>query len=186
MDIKAIDNTTFNGFYKIPVNTKNMFEIRNYVFPAITRVKRTPVVIFSGNNPFKLILKYAMKCIADNNNGSIEWLKMNAANHGLDINDDGEDVLNIITTQKDIDNLIEYISKRINSRKPKFMDKVKSFIGIKESNPNYEKLPEHLKVLSDFLKADKEEIKAFSSYTRDAVIVDDARELLKRVLTEPV
>ena len=94
------------------------------------------------------------------------------------------DVLHVITTQKDIDKLREYMVARINSRKPNFMNKIKRFLGISEP-PEFDRdLPVHLAILSEALKLDKQEAEAFSQYSKNAVAVNSAKELFFAVMRE--
>lgn len=183
MNINRIDNTNFNGMYKIPYSAKNMQELKDFVLPTYKGISNEPVFIFSGNNPFKVGLDTIMETIAKSNNSSIEWLKMNAKNHGIEL-PDNNDTLHIISTEKDIKKLLEYMIKRVQSKKPTFVDKLKKFFGIAKAPEYDENLPQHLLLLSEALKIDSQEAEAFKEYSKDFKKAGSAKELFKLLMSE--
>lgn len=184
MQINKVDNISYKGLYKIPYSERNLKELTEFVVPAYMNISKEPVIIFSGNNPFKIGLSKLMELIAEKNNSSVNWLKMNAQNHGMDVSETESKILNIVTTNNDINKLQEYMLNRINSRKPKFMDKVKNFFGVREVPDFDENLPAHLAVLSEGLKLDKEESAAFAEYSKKAKLLNSAQELFKALMSE--
>lgn len=184
MQINKVDNINYKGLYKIPYSERNLKELTEFVVPTYMNISKEPVIIFSGNNPFRIGLGSLMKLIAEKNKSSVGWLKMNAQNHGMDVSGMDINVLNIVSTQKDINKLQEYMLNRVNSRKPKFMDRVKYFFGVREV-PDFDKnLPAHLAVLSEGLKLDKEESEAFAEYSQKAKLLNSAQELFKSLMSE--
>ena len=130
-----------------------------------------------------------MNIIADSQKSSKTWLEMNAKNHGLDLSASniGEDILHIVTGEKDIKDLIEYLITRAKSVQPSFKDKVLNFLGIrKEADYGItQDTPKHLKPLFIALSKLETENIAFAEYSKNKVInVDTPKELLKKMMTE--
>lgn len=189
MHINNINNTNFQGIYRIKNSPAIKNEIKNKVTPMYQMVSNNPVIIFSGKNPFKIGLDILMNLIADSQNSSKTWLEMNAKNHGLDLSaaNIGDDILHIITDKKDIDNLIEYMINRIKKTEPTFKTKIMNFLGINKTD-NYgikNDTPKHLKPLFIALSKNEAENVAFEEYTKGKVInVDSPKELLTKLLLE--
>lgn len=189
MQINKINNTNFQGIYRIKNTPAIVTEIQNKVAPSYKMVSNNPLVAFPGKNPFKIALDILMDMVADSQNSSKSWLAMNAKNHGLDLSAEkiGDDYIHIITGEKDIKNIVEYMIERSNKLKPTFKDKVMNFFGIsKEANYNItENTPEHLIPLFVGLSKNEEEDIAFAEFTGKRVIkVNTPQELLTRMLME--
>lgn len=189
MQINKIDNTNFQGIYRIKSSPAIINEIQNKVAPSYQRVSNNPIVAFSGKNPFKIALDILMDMIADSQNSSKDWLEMNAKNHGLDLSaaKTGDDYIHIVTGEKDVKNIIEYMLDRAKKLKPSFKDKVMNFFGItKEVDYGItENTPEHLVPLFIALSKNEEEDIAFTEFAGKRVIkVNTPQELLTRMLME--
>ena len=185
MKINSIDNTKFNGIYSIPKTPKNIEEIQKYVIPAFNNVRHESICIFSGNNPFKILLDIIKEKVAKDNHSSVDWLMANASRHGLKLDEAGDDVLHVLSGEKEIGNLIEYLQSRLGTEKT-FVQKIKGLF-IKDKSHTFtiqEDLPEHLRVLSIFLQNNQREDAAFKEYAKNVVHVETAQDLFKKVMTE--
>ena len=184
MNINRIENTNFNGLYKVPYTEKNMEALKNFVIPTYMNISKEPVIVFTGNNPFKVGLVKLMELIAKKNNSNVDWLKMNAQNHGVDVSGADCDIINIVSTRKDIDKLQKYMVSRINSRKPSLAEKIQNFFGIR-AVPDYDtNLPVHLAILSEGLRLDKEEAEAFAEYSKNIKLYKDSKDVFKALMSE--
>ena len=189
MQINKINNTNFQGIYRIKNSPAIVKEIQNKVAPSYRMVSHNPIVAFPGKNPFKITLDILMEIIAKSQNSSKDWLEMNAKNHGLDLSATkiGDDYIHIITGEKDIKNIVEYMIDRTKKLQPSFKDKVMNFFGItKEVDYGItENTPEHLKPLFIALSKIEEEDIAFEEFAGKKVIkVNTPKELLTRMLME--
>lgn len=189
MRINKIEHTNFQGMYKIKNTPAIVNEIQNKVAPAYQKVSNNSIIAFIGKNPFKIALDIIAEGIAETQNSSREWLEMNAKNHGLDLSDEntGEDVLHIITGDKDIKETIEYMIDRSKKLQPGFKEKIMNFFGIK-FEVNYgitRETPKHLIPLFIALSKNKEEDAAFEEFASKKIIkVNTPQELLTRMLME--
>lgn len=181
MQIKRIDNTKFNGIYRIKNTPKNLMEIEKYVEPMYTHLKHEPVFQFVGKHPFRVGLDLIMKFIADMKNGSVSWLKMNAENHGANFSGINDEELHIVSGKKEIESLMEFLLNRAE-KKTGFLSRVKMMFSHQE---NYEDKPEHLRLLFKALEVEEEECNAFSEAYKDKIIpVKSTQELLQKMLCE--
>ena len=185
MQVNKIEYTNFNGCYKLANTLSNVAKLTNIIAPAYIDKTNQSILIFSGNNPFKIVVKKIINEVAKKNNSSVEWLKMNAKNHGLYMNDDGYETLNIITSGKDINSFYDYFVARIERLKPTLKNKIIRALGLNKTIPRIDKdLPEHLMMLSYSLNFDKEETAAFKEYSKDFKTVSSAEQLFELMMRE--
>lgn len=181
--INKTDNTNFNGIYRIKNTPKNIQEIQEHVLPMYEYLKHQPSIIFPGSNPFKAAVDIVIELTAKLNSSSIQWVKMNASNHKLDIVDKQEDFLHIVTSEKDISEIGEYLQKRMEQRNS-FKTKIKRLF----TREPQEEIPEHLQLLSAAVKENNKESAAFEDFLakRNKKIVETTspQDLLTKILTE--
>ena len=181
MQINKIDNVKFNGIYRIKNTPKNIQEIEKYVEPMYKHLKHEPVFQFVGKHPFRMGLDMIMEVIAESQNGSVSWLKMNAENHGAELSSINEDSLHIVSGRKDIENLTDYLINRAEKRFG-FVNRLKNLFSKKNV---YDAKPEHLRPLFRALEFNEEECEAFNEkYGNKVISVNSPQELLQKMLCE--
>lgn len=180
---KTSVNMKFSGIYKMPNTPENVMAIKQYVLPMYNDIKKDKIFIFPGNNPFKLGIDVIMDMVAKSHHSSREWVRMNAQNHGLDINNIGEDVIHIISSSSDVEKLKKYIKSR-TSLDRRFFRRINRYFKFRNNKEVYKNIPEHLKVILNVLKRNKEEDKAFAQFAQKAIEVTSPQELLSFLIIE--
>lgn len=181
MQVNKVDNTNFNGIYRIKNTPKNLMEIDKYVNPMYQHLKHEPVFQFAGNHPFKMGLDVIMELIAEGQKGSVSWLKMNAENHGANLSKLDDEFVHVVSGKKEIEALLGFLENRA-IKKTGFMEKIKLMFATRET---YEEKPEHLRLLFHALARDEEECKAFNEAYKNKIIpVNSSQELLQKMLCE--
>lgn len=185
MKVNNIQNNSFHAVYKMPCSEKIMQEFNQKVAPAYQEIKHDTLFYFRGSNPYKLAIINLIDNIAEKTYG-MNWLKMNAQNHGVDINDiDKVDYMHVFSGVPDIANLLVYIEGRQNPKKS-LVSKMKSIFQNDEKEYALPKdLPEHLRDVYYYKKINKEEDEAFEDFYKPVIReVQNPQELLKALLTE--
>ena len=181
MEITKINNTNFNGIYKIANTPKNLMEIEKFVEPMYTHLKHEPAFQFIGKHPFRIGLDMIMKLIAESQEGTVSWLKSNAEIHGAKASDLQDDVIHIVSGKKEIDSLLKYLENRV-AKKTGLFERIKTLFSPRET---YEDKPEHLRLLFSALELDEEECRAFNEvYKNKIVTVKSTQELIQKMLCE--
>ena len=174
MNIKKVDDVNFKAIYKVPYSKQAFNEINQNILPVYNKVTNQETAFFVGRNPFFDGLKIWVEAIAKKNNSSVEWLKMNATNHGAEIEHIEEGFIHVVTGQKDVEAVGNYMKERTNStietikqmhkERTSVWHKVKR-IFIEEEKPDLgydENTPDHLKLLFQLIKQNKEETQKFN------------------------
>lgn len=183
MQINNTNNINFKGIYKLPKTQQNIKEIVEYVEPTFSFVRHEKLLVFEGNNPFKVVFDDFFRKLAKENGANIEWLKMNAKNYGINLYDMGDDVIHVISGNKEISKFADYLVSML-PKKEGMIDKIKHLFTKDTAVEATCDLPEHLKFVS-FLAKENERVNAsFSEYAKDVVSLNNAKELFKRVLSE--
>jgi len=181
MQINKIDNTHFNGIYRIQNTPKNRMEIEKFVEPMYRYLKHEPVFQFIGKHPFRMGLDMIMKLIAENQKGTVSWLKMNAEIHGANVSDYKDDILHIVSGKKEINSLLNFLENRAE-KKTGMLGKIKMLFPPYKT---YEDKPEHLRLLFHALEIDEEECQAFNDVYKNKIIsVKTPQELIQKMLCE--
>ena len=177
-------NIKFSGIYRLPNTAENAKALKHYVLPLYNEIKHDKIFIFPGNNPFRLGVDIIIDMVAKSNHSSKEWVKMNAHNHGINITNIGEEVIHIISSDKDVGSFKKYIKTRTS--KERFLLKKLNRLLKNRNNKNksYANIPEHLNIIFAALRRNKEEDKAFSQFAKNAIDVTSPEELLSFILTE--
>lgn len=196
MNINKINNTNFKAIYKIPYSERTLNEIRQQILPNYCAISNQKAGLFVGRNPFFDGLKIWINAIAKQNNSSVEWLKMNARNHGGKVEYIEEGFIHVMTGEKDIDAISNYMKEKTNDtvEKIKQLAKEKSsiwykikkfFVGEKEPERGYdENTPEHLKLLFQLIKQNKEQTEIFNAAFPKIIEVKTEKELCIKMLNE--
>lgn len=177
----------FTGIYKIPNTPKNIKEIQEKVIPMYSYLKHDKVSGFPGENPFVLGFEVLKGIVANANNASKVWLEMNAKNHGQILPDTNTDFLHIISGNKDIQEFIDYIKKRIKANENTPLNKLKKMFSIlQDNNTAREQLPEHLKIIDRAIELYEKERLEYQKFiqNKNIISVSSAQELLAKMLTE--
>lgn len=173
----------FSGIYRLPKNSKNIADLEQHVAPMFQYLKQEPIIAFEGKNPFKIGVDFIMNLIANSQNSSTTWLRMNATNHGANLNSLADDTIHIVSGKKDIEQLIDYMKNRLN-KKTNFLERVKKFFTPNNENTYLDK-PEHLRILFKALEVNNEENIAFEKSFKNKIIeTKTPQDLLAKMLCE--
>ena len=196
MNINKIDNTNFKAIYRLPYSEQALNEVKQQILPQWINVSNQKSAYFVGRNPFFDGLKIWIESIARKNNSSVEWLKMNAENHGAEVEQIEEGFIHVITSEKDIEAVNNYMSERAHStleqikqlhkQRTSVLHKIKTLF-IEEEKPELgynENTPEHLKLLFQLIKQNKDETKSFNDVFSEIIEVKTAKELFIKMLNE--
>ena len=177
--------TNFSGIYRLPKTVQNISDIERHVAPMYQDLKHEPILIFEGKNPFKIGVDILMDIIANSHSSSINWLKMNATNHGASFDGLADDIIHIVSGKKEIEQIIEYMKNRLNP-KTNFFERAKNFFNFNNSkNYTYQNKPEHLRTFFQMLETNREENIAFeNAYKTKIIEVKTPQELLTKMLCE--
>lgn len=175
-------NIKFSGIYRLPNTAENANAIKHYVLPMYNEIKQEKIFIFPGNNPFRIGVDIIMDMVAKSNHGSREWVRMNAQNHGINITNLGDEVIHIISSNKDVERFKKYIKTR-TSKERFLLKKLNRLVKNSKKNTSTN-VPDHLKIIFAALRRNKEEDKAFSQFSKNAIDVTSPEELLSFILTE--
>ena len=182
MEINHINSTNFNGIYRMQYTAQDLEHIKSHVAPMYQYLKQEPILIFDGNNPFKIGVDIIMNLIANSQNSSTNWLKMNATRHGVDFEGLGSNTLHVISGRKEINNFLEYLQKRV-AKKTSFFEKFKNIFS--KNKNTYNDKPAHLRKLFEVLETNREENFEFQkAYNNRIVEVKTPQELLTKILCE--
>lgn len=184
-------NPAFNGIYKMPLTKNNFHEFKEYVIPACLLIKKQPIQAFPGRNPVESCIDKMLDDLAAENKGSLEWLKQNALNHGVNFPLPDNDTLYIITA-KDVPEYEKFIDARLKSISKvtkNFNNIFTKFFAVKklkkEMNLNLDNLPPHLQQLTIIDSFNKRETRLFEQFIAGKVTeVKDSKSLLERIMTE--
>lgn len=192
MKINKTESPSFKAIYKIPYSKSIVSELQTKIFPMYNKVSNQPVAWFAGNNPFNASIEMILKMISEKFNSSVEWVKMNATLHGAEEQDLNTECLHVVTGNKDIERVKNYIQKRIELLENEMKDKnslstrIKRLF-IKEDQIDLgfsEKTPEHLRFLFYLLKHDKKEEQAFQCEFDNVISVKTVKEMFIKMLQE--
>ena len=182
MQINKTDSTNFKGIYRIANTPKNVSEIQKFVTPMYEHIKHEKTLLFEGYNPFKQALDILLDNMAEEQNYSLSWLKMNAENFGADFSKVGDGILHIVAGKKDLSRVFEHMKNRAFN-KPTVLEKIKEFFSRPEED--YSDKPEHLRLLFHALDANKEEDKSFyEKFGEEIIEVKTPQELITKMLSE--
>lgn len=196
MNINKVDNTNFKAIYRLPYSEKAIAEIQQQIIPTYKIVTHQNCHFFKGRNPFFDAVKIFIKMIADNNNSSVEWLKMNAKNHGINEKSMEEEFIHVITGDKDIKIIDDYMENRNNSlfeilqqqlkQKNSIMHKIKTlFIADEKPDMGFdENTPPHLRELFYILNQDKTNTQVFNEQCPRPIDVKSTKELFIKMMNE--
>lgn len=189
-------NTNFKGIYRIPYSEESVQELKQNLLPTYINVTNQKAKFFVGRHPFFDSFKVCHKIIADENNSSVEWLKMNAQNHGAKAKDFDEEFIYVISGEKDLNALNSYIEDRVINilnvaketikEKYSILSKIKKlFIGEKNNEPDSVKnAPEHLKFLFYLIDTEKKETKAFEEFAPQKIESKNTKDLFIKMMQE--
>ena len=196
MNINQIDNLNFKAIYRIPYSEQTLKEVGQKVLPVFEKVSNQKSAYFVGRNPFFDGLKIWIDAIAMQNNASAEWLMMNAKNHGGEVEHIEEGFIHIITGEKDIQAVQNYQNERTNATIEKIKKigkergtlwyKIKKLFG-KEDKPKLaynENTPEHLKLLFQLIKQNKDETESFNNVFPKIIEIKSTKELFTKMMNE--
>ena len=196
MNINKIDNTNFKAIYRIPYSEQALNELREQILPMYNKISNQQSSLFVGRNPFFDGLKMWINAIARKNNSSVEWLKMNAKNHGAEIEYIEESYIHIMTGEKDVNAVLDYMKNRTSATVEKFKQmhkektsvwhKIKTFF-VEEEQPERgynENTPDHLKLLFQLIKQNKDVTKSFNDTFPKITEVKSTKELFKKMMNE--
>lgn len=189
-------NTNFKGIYRTPYSEESIKEVKQQVLPIYNRISNQKVKYFIGRNPFFDSFQSCHKIIADENSSSYEWLKMNAQNHGAKAKDFDEEFIYVISGEKDIQALDNYINERVKEisnnaikiikEKHSVWGKLKKlFMSEKNTETDaYANLPEHLKFVFHLIDLEKKETQAFENFALNKIDSKTPKELLVKMMQE--
>ena len=178
------NNINFTGIYKIPLNDKNLKEIKQYVLPMYKYLRQEEVLGFPGENPMKMFINERINLLADIAGGSKEWLMMNAEHHNVNTDFLEDKFMHIITTKNDILSLKNFFLEKTKKRII-LKQKIKNLFK-KPEKPNINKsLPLHLQLLEEIINITQKENSHFTQFSGDRIVkVNDTKELLTKMLME--
>lgn len=182
MRINNVDNTNFKAIYRLKNTPTNLETLGNKIIPIYEAITKQDTFVFIGSNPFKSGLDFIIKGIAQANNVTKNWLKKKAEYHGLEYTSSDDGILHVITTQKDIDKLNDYMQARLDMRFERIKDKILNKTPLPDdANKN---LPEYLQALDSALKLDQVEEEAFKKYPQKIIEVNNVEELFAKMMSE--
>lgn len=214
MQINSITSDSFKGFYKIPnthLHAEKLiykFELpaietdaetfiksfsKNTIIPEIAKVYKAlrgqEMISFEGSSPFaKNIWNALLKSVAESNHSSVEWLKMNAENFGIDISKfPGSESIIVISSDKDCVECLKYLRDKIYRLLPTPINSIKDLFEKQKINRNINSdLPEHLQIIErakNFLEMEKN---LFAQKVLNGKVkeVNEINQLLNRMMSE--
>ncbi len=196
MNINKIDNTNFKAIYRLPYSEQTLNELKERVLPTYNKISNQKSSFFVGRNPFFEGLTLWIEAIANKNNSSVGWLKMNAKNHGGEVEHIEEGFVHVVTGEKDIQSVNDYMKartnstiekiKQLNKERSSILYKIKSmFIQEEQPERGYdENTPEHLKLFFQLIKQNKDETKLFNDAFPKITEAKSAQELFIKMLNE--
>lgn len=182
MRINNVDNTNFKAIYKIKNTPANIETLSKKIIPIYEAITKQDTFVFIGSNPFKSGLDVITKKIAQANNVTKNWLKKKAEYHGLKYTSSDDGILHVVTTQKDIDKLNDYMQNRLDLRLERIQDKILNNTPLPDDANA--KLPEYLQALDSALKLDQVEEEAFKNYPQKIIEVNNVEELFAKMMSE--
>ena len=194
MKIINNENLNFKAIYRIPYSEKALSEIQQKILPSYKKIFNQKCDFFIGRNPDYEGFKFWIDVIAKQNNSSVEWLKMNAANNGADITGMNENFIHVMTSDKDIQAISDYKENKLassienlkNSLKERTTLKYKiKKLFVKEEKPDLgydENTPEHLVPLFQFIKQEKDNTLLFNEIFPNIIELDSVKELFNKMI----
>lgn len=187
MQINNIQSkTNFNGIYRIQNTPENVKLIKENVVPMYSFLKKEAVGAFPGNNPLIIGLEFIMEKLAKSNQASKDWLILNAKNFGTKIPNLNKDYLHVISSNKDLNEFVDFITKRMDSYKESPFQKVINFFKGFVPKENSENLPEHIQILNKSIEIFDNEAIEYQKFLSDkkVISVSSPQELLAKMLSE--
>lgn len=195
MQINKTNNTNFTGIYRIPLTRRNADDVINYILPAYRTTMHKQADYFIGENPFRVVTDKLLINLAKNSGGSPKWLKDNAEFHNIDTENFIDTALHVVTTEKDIHSVFDFIMAKqpsVNefitpkSKKHSFIDKVKQVWHTPTADADFENdLPQHLKTLKKILDFTKKNNDDFQKFAKGKIInLESADELIVKLAEE--
>lgn len=178
------EKINFTGVYRIPNTPENVKLVNEKVTPMYKLMKHESVIGMEGENPLAYGVEFVKEIISSSQNSSKEWLMMNARNFGIELPRLNKENLLIISGQKDILKFAEFFQERIKANIKTPLQKFFDFFKTKTPNSQY--LPEHLKVLPEFLEIYNKEAALYREFLsgRNVIDVKTPQELLTKMMTE--
>lgn len=190
MYINNIDSTGFGGVFRIKNTPANKEFIEKQIVPIYKFMRNQPITIFSGMNPLRdAYVSAGIKCVAEAENSSEEWVISNAAVNGINIAEKADDTLHVITGASDCLKLLSYLKKYMESHfiNMGFFKIMK--LAYREAQNKIEaqsqNMPSHLLPLVKSLIENEKESKRFQEeYMKDCNVktCESVNELLNAVM----
>lgn len=196
MKIINNENLNFKAIYRIPYSEKALSELQQKVLPTYKKVINQKCDFFIGRNPDYEGFKFWIDVIARQNNSSVEWLKMNAKNHGADITGMNENFIHVMTGDKDIQAISDYKENKLASSVENLKSSLKERttlkykiknLFVKEEKPDLgydENTPEHLITLFQFIKQEKDNTLLFNEIFPNIIELKTVNELFNKIMCE--
>ena len=196
MKIINKENLSFKAIYRIPYSEKALSEIQQKVLPTYKKISNQKCDFFIGRNPHYEGFKFWIDVIERQNNSSVEWLKMNATNHGADTIGMNENFIHIMTGDKDIQAISDYKKNKLASSVENLKNSIKERttlkykikkLFVKEEEPDFgydENTPEHLRTLFQFIKMDKDDTLVFNEAFPNVIALKTVEELFAKMMCE--
>lgn len=178
--------TNFNGIYRIKNTPENVKLIKENVAPMYSFLRKESIGAFPGNNPLIIGLEFIMEKLAKSNQASKDWLILNAKNFGTKIPNLNKDYLYVISSNKDLNEFVDFITKRMNTYKESPFQKVINFFKGFTQKENSENLPEHIQILNKSIEIFDNETIEYQKFLSKKKIIDVStpQELLAKMLLE--
>jgi len=177
----------FTGFYrftKIPESGKaNVKNFINFYY----KLSDEPVVYLEGY-PYTRTFNDSYRNLAQENNGSLNWLRNNAKFHGIHIPEVNDDNIFIITTKEDVQDFIHFFSKEFKELKSNFnfLSRLKFRLSDTFGLGKDADLPLYLKIVKQFASAQQRSIENFDKYfsKKNMIDVTSLEEFIERITQE--
>ena len=182
MRIDKIENTSFKKIYRLKNTPENLDALQNKIIPIYETISKEPAFVFLGSNPFKGGLDAIIKGLAQAHNVTRKWLKRKAEEYGLDYTSSNDGIMHVVTTKKDIDEMMNYMDYRLALR---LLETKKTFLDSSTTKNKKDKtVPPYIDALRAALEIDKAEEDAFSKYPKKIVEVNSVEELFSKMMNE--
>jgi len=177
----------FTGIYKFSnLSKSNQTIIKNFI-NSYYRLSSKPVVYLEGH-PHTTSFNDFYSNLAQENNGSLNWLRQNAKFHGIHIPEVNDDNIVIITTERDVQDFLHFFTKEFKELKSNFnfLNRLKILLSDNLGVGKDADLPLYLKIVKHIASAQQKSIENFDKYfvKKDIINLTSLEEFIKRITQE--
>lgn len=179
---KTSENINFVAYYRIPYKQSIPNLPQGGVMPLYGYIKNKPILVFLGDYLLTGQINHHIDKIAKSAGGSVEWLRNNAKNFGVNFDKINTSYVTVVTGYNDITEFENFALKQEKQKRSGIINKLKTFFkALKIIKDNYDVYPRHILSLKIVLNNFAEHINNFNEFmsSKNKIHLNSIEDLIK-------